>query len=96
MANEKEKKKQLKSLSAKKRDRQNAKRCERNKVFKSRVKSAVVAFKEEVLKGNKEATQKTLDTLYSLMDKGVKRGLIKQNKANRIKSRSKAKTVAKA
>jgi small subunit ribosomal protein S20 len=74
--------------TALKRDLQNEKRRQRNKAFKSQVKTAVRALKEaEVAKQDEKALQEKLNYVYSLMDKGVKRGVFKQNKASRTKSR---------
>ena len=86
MAEEKKPVVKVKRATALKRDLQNAKKCVHNKAFKSRVRTAVRAFEDAVAK--KEGTAKdNLDLVYSLMDKGVKTGIYKQNKANRVKSR---------
>lgn len=70
--------------TAKKRDIQNAKRRLINRSFKSRVKTAVKTFENEKNETN-------LNLLYALLDKGVKRGIYKLNKASRLKSRFSAK-----
>jgi small subunit ribosomal protein S20 len=78
-----------------KRDLQNEKRRLRNKSFKSSVRSAIRLFDEAIPKGDEAVVKKHLDAVYSLMDKGVKRGVYKLNKASRTKSRLAARAVAK-
>jgi small subunit ribosomal protein S20 len=87
MAEEKKEKKPAKITSAKKRDKQGAKRRVANRGFKATMKTAVRSF-EDTLKGaDKEAAKKELAAVYSLLDKGVKTGRFKTNKAARTKSR---------
>lgn len=77
--------KKEKRPTALKRDIQAEKRRLHNKQFRSSVKTAM-----RVLEGaikNKENTKEKLSSLFSLMDKGVKTGVFKQNKADRTKSR---------
>ncbi len=73
--------------TAQKREIQNAKKNARNSQFKSRVRTSVRSFREAVKDGNAEETQKALCQVYSLMDKGVKRGVFKLNTVSRTKSR---------
>lgn len=98
MAKEAEdKKKKPRVPSAQKRDQQNEKRRLRNKAFRSSVRTAVRSFEETVAKGNdQDLISKCLNEVYSLMDKGVKKGVYKQNKASRTKSRLAARAFAKA
>lgn len=90
MAEEKkaaDKKKNGKISSAKKRDLQSAKKRVANRGFKAEVRTAIRSF-EATLAGNDiAAMKKQLDNVYSLMDKGVKTGRFKVNKAARTKSR---------
>lgn len=79
--------KKVKRPTALKRDMQNEKRHERNKAFKSQVKTAIRSLKETEGSKNEELLKEKLSTVYSLMDKGVKRGVFKPNKASRTKSR---------
>ena len=79
-----EKKGKPRRPTAKKRDIQNEKKRLRNRIFKSRVKTAARIFETESSEGN-------LKSLYSLLDKGVKRGIYKLNKASRLKSKLSAK-----
>jgi len=91
MAKEKEPNKKEKRPTPLKRDEQSEKSRLRNKMFKSRVKTAIRKFQEE--KG--ENAQASLNEVYSLMDKGVKKGVFKLNKASRTKSRLAAKVSTK-
>jgi small subunit ribosomal protein S20 len=85
-ADEKDAKK-VRIPSAKKRDKQNLKARLRNRSFKATVKTALRSFEEAVTKGDKSAMQQSLSAVFSLMDKGVKTGCYKLNKAARTKSR---------
>lgn len=82
-----EKKGKSKKPSALKRDEQSVKRNLRNRAFKSKVSSAMRKFEETTAKKDSSEIKTTLATVYSLMDKGVKKGIYKANKANRVKSR---------
>ncbi len=97
MAENKEKKEKEKNKipTAQKRDIRNAKRYALNKAFKSKVRTVQRRFEDALEAGEKEAIQETLDGVYSFMDKGVKRGIYKINKANRTKKRSSIKAAAK-
>lgn len=100
MANEKEEKAKgaakPKRPTPLKRDLQNARRRQNNQVFKSRIKTAIRQL-EESLEG-KDANLQTekLNTVASLMDKGVKKGVITLNKASRTKSRLTTRLSSKA
>jgi small subunit ribosomal protein S20 len=90
MAEEKkeaEKKKSGKITSAKKRDKQGAKRRIENRGFKATVRTAIRSYEETLAGSDKAAMKKQLDAVYSLVDKGVKTGRFKVNKAARTKSR---------
>lgn len=76
-----------KKLSPLKRDEQSVKRNIRNRAFKSQVTTAVRAFEETVSKKDAAGVKTKLSDVYSLMDKGVKKGIYKLNKAGRVKSR---------
>ncbi len=78
----------VKRPSALKRDLQNQKNRLRNRSHRSEVLTAVKSLTASL--SNKEAaevTKEKLSTIYSLMDKGVKKGVFKANKAARTKSR---------
>jgi small subunit ribosomal protein S20 len=81
-----EKGKQKKTPSALKRALQSQERKLANRSFRSRVLTAIRSF-EAALKEQEGNVQDKLQLVYSLMDKGVKRGIYKANKANRTKSR---------
>lgn len=90
----KDEKKKTKRPTAQKRDIRNSKQRLINKVFKSQVRTTMRSF-EEALKGNdKEKIQQSLSSVYSMMDKGVKRGIYKHNKAARVKARTTQKVLA--
>ncbi len=73
--------------TAQKRDIQNERNRLRNRAFKSNVKTAIRHFEETLAKGDAAQTKSSLNEVYSLMDKGVKRGTFKLNKASRTKAR---------
>mgnify|MGYP003990987031 CR=1 FL=1 len=85
------KKQKKKHPTAEKRLLQTEKKKLINKAFKSKVRTAVRQFDESLEAGNKEEIAKVLNEVYSLMDKGVKRGIYKVGKASRVKSRFTAK-----
>ncbi len=84
-AEKKEKSKRI--SSAQKRDKQSAKRRLDNRGFKATVKTAIRAYEESLAGTDKAAMKAQLNEVYSLMDKGVKTGRFKVNKAARTKSR---------
>lgn len=88
MAEETKKKVAVKKPSALKRDLQSEKRRLRNRSFRSSVLTAIRSFESALAqKVEPEAVKAKLCTVYSLMDKGVKKGVFKANKASRTKSR---------
>lgn len=94
MAKEVAKKTKAKRPTPLKRDLQNEKRRLRNKAFKSSVRTSVRHFDEAVTKGDAALIKEQLDLVYSIMDKGVQRGVYKLNKASRTKSRLAARAAA--
>lgn len=86
MAEEKKDSK-TKRPTAKKRDIQNAKRRLHNRSFKSRMKTAVRSFENEVTQKNETEAKTRLKTVFSFLDKGVKMGIYKLNKVSRLKSK---------
>lgn len=99
MANEGDKKKEVKQRrsTAEKRILQSKKRETRNYAFKSSVRTAIRRFEETLSEGKDEAALKaSLNNVYSMMDRGVKRGLFKLNKASRTKARLTQRVQAKA
>ena len=77
--------KKVRKPTALKRDIQDEKKRIHNKQFKSSVKTALRVL-ETAIK-NKEQAQEKLSSVFSLMDKGVKTGVFKPNKANRTKAK---------
>mgnify|MGYP005615620535 CR=1 FL=1 len=86
MANEKKDKK-VKLPSAEKRNIQSKKRNLCNRVLKARVNSASRSLTEAFAQKDASTIQEKLNEFYSLMDKGVKKGVFKINKASRLKAR---------
>lgn len=91
MAKEEKKKRRPTAL---KRDIQNAKKNLKNRMFKSRVHTSVRSLDEAIKSGDSDATKSQLSRLFSFMDKGVKRGIFKKNKAARVKSSYSAKVAS--
>lgn len=87
MAEEGKKDTKKKVPTALKRIKQDKKRHLHNRSFKSRVRTAIRAFESALTEKDKEKMQTALNSVYSLMDKGVKTGIYKKNKAARTKSR---------
>lgn len=78
----------VKRPSALKRDLQNEKRRLRNRSCRSSVQTAIRNLKDAVAKKEaKEVIKEKLNAIYSLVDKGVKKGVFKPQKAARTKSR---------
>ncbi len=65
----------------------NAKRAERNKAYKSSVKSAIKAVLNAVEQEDREAAQSALTKAYSLLDLSVAKNLHHKNYVARQKSR---------
>lgn len=86
MAEEKKESKQ-KRPTAKKRDLQNEKRRMQNRIFKSRVKTTTQKLQKHLLEKNDSEAKALLNSAFSLLDKGVKKGIYKLNKASRLKSK---------
>lgn len=95
MAKQEETKK-VKRPTAQKRDLQNKKRRLNNKIYKSRVRTAIRAFEEALTKGDEAVSQSKLNEVYSILDKCAQKGVLKINKVSRTKSRLAAHAVAKA
>lgn len=89
-----DKKKKTKRPTAAKRDIRNEKRRVINKSFKSNVRTTLNQFHAALQVGEKEGVTAKLNALYSVVDKGVKRGIFKRNKAARMKARAVKKVQA--
>jgi small subunit ribosomal protein S20 len=90
----KEENKKVKRATAIKRDLQSKRRRLSNKTYKARIRTAIRDFEESLTK-DEVAAQEKLNAVYSLLDKSVKNGVYKLNKASRTKSRLAARAVAK-
>jgi len=93
MAEKKEKSKK-KRPTAEKRMIQNEKSRQRNKAFKSQIRTGIRRFEASLSSGDKAQLNQSLSSVYSLVDKAVKLGIYKINKASRIKSRLTAKAAS--
>jgi small subunit ribosomal protein S20 len=71
--------------SAEKQRRQAEKKNERNRAAKSALRTALKKARTAIVGG--DADKDTLSTGFSAIDKAAKSGLIKENTANRYKSR---------
>lgn len=88
-----EQKAKVKQSGAKKRDLQSIKRHERNKAFKSRVKTSIRQWSSTLKEPDSSTLAgNSLKEVYSFVDKAVKKGLYHKNKGARLKSRLTAKT----
>lgn len=95
MAKDTGEKKKTKRPTALKRDIQNAKKRRTNQAFKSKLRTSIRRFEESLSGDDHDATKDKLNTAYSLLDKAVKRNVIKLNAASRKKSRLAARAAAK-
>ena len=80
--------------SAKKALRQSATRKARNTVRKEAYKKGVKSFRKLVSEKKSGEAQESLKIAFKALDKAAKTGVIKKNKASRLKSRL-AKALAK-
>lgn len=87
--------KKTKRPTALKRDLQNEKRRLNNRIYKSKVRTAIRAVEEALKKGDSAVTHEKLNHAYSILDKCAKKGVFKINKVSRTKSRLAAR-IAKA
>lgn len=84
---QKKAKKPKKSLSVKKRERQNIKRMLRNRWWKGRIKSAKKSLFSAIESGNKEEVEKRLREAVSIIQRACRKGIIHRRKADRDVSR---------
>ena len=73
--------------SAKKALRQNNKRRVINLSIKRNVKKNIREFDDFVAGGNLEEAKNKLPTVFKVLDKAAKTGVIEKNKSSRLKSR---------
>ncbi|MDE3045039.1 MAG: 30S ribosomal protein S20 [Verrucomicrobiota bacterium] len=87
-APDKKKEGKQKRPSALKRNLQSEKRRLRNRSYEAKVHTAIRHLEQALSeKQPKEAIQSRLNSVFSLVDKGVKHGVYKRQKASRTKSR---------
>jgi len=94
MAEEKKEDKKVKRPTALKRDMQNERRRLHNKSSRSSINTAINSLESALTKSDKADAKQKLSAVFSLMDKGVKTGLIKLNKASRVKANLTKRTQA--
>lgn len=88
MAEEKKAEAKVKKPSALKRDLQSEKKRLRNRSYRASVLTSIRSLENSLTqKEAPEAVKTKLNDIYSMMDKGVKSGVFKPNKAARTKSR---------
>lgn len=73
--------------SAEKRLRQTRVRTLRNRIYKSRVKTAIRRFEEALAEGDRERAAELLRKASAVIDKAAKKGVLHANAAARRKSR---------
>ena len=74
--------------SQEKRDRQNKKRRLKNKILKSRIKTAKKKLVQAVENKNAEEAEKDLNILFKALDKAAKKNAVHKNFAANKKSRA--------
>ncbi len=74
-------------FSALKRMRQSRKRAENNRAHRTRLRHRVRELRRAIIAGDTDRAKQLLAGTVSLIDKSLKRGVIKENTASRFKSR---------
>lgn len=90
----KEPTKKVKVPTALKRDLQNERKRIRNRAFKASVRTEIRGLEEAIKKNDSSAAKAQLSKVYSVLDKGAKRGVFSKNKASRSKARLTAQAAA--
>ena len=70
-----------------KRNRQNEKRRQRNRVFRGAARTAVKQAQAAIVEGNTDSSKAAMIEAISALDKAVEKGVIHKNNAARRKSR---------
>lgn len=78
--------KKTRRATALKRDEQSLERNAKNRSYKAKVSTAIRSLKDAAKQKQTTELPLKLNAVFSLMDKGVKTGVFKQNKASRVKS----------
>jgi small subunit ribosomal protein S20 len=86
MADKKEQGPATKRPTAQKRMIQSLRRAAENRAYRSQVRTALRAYQEAIASKKADASA-LLNQIYSLYDRGVKKGVYKANTASRSKSR---------
>jgi len=81
-------------FSALKRARQTESKTTRNRANKSRLRGALRSLRKAISAGDKEGAQNAYRATVSVVDKGVQKGVIHKNTANRYKARLNARVKA--
>jgi small subunit ribosomal protein S20 len=74
-------------FSALKRMRQSRQRLELNKGRRTRLRHSIRSLRRAMVAGDAAKAQQLLPEVVSIIDKSLKKGVIKENSANRFKSR---------
>ena len=74
--------------------RQNRRRAERNRAAKSRLRHAIRELRRALTAQDAERAKTLLSETVSLVDKSLKKGILKENSAARFKSRLMARVQA--
>lgn len=61
---------------------------ERNRSFAAKTRTAMKKLETSASTGSEDAVKELLNEVYSLLDKAVKKGMLKINKASRDKARA--------
>jgi small subunit ribosomal protein S20 len=83
-------------FSALKRARQTVKRSETNRANKSRLRTTLRRFRAALTGGNREQAEQEFRQTISVLDRSVKKGVLRKNTASRYKSRLSARVKAMA
>jgi small subunit ribosomal protein S20 len=75
------------SKSAEKRNRQNEKRREHNRVIRSRIRTYTNKFEEALESGDKDAAQEAYQDIVSALDRAARKNVIPKERASRKKGR---------
>ena len=75
------------SLSAEKRIRQNEKHRQRNRSYRTRLRTEIKKMRKALESSDKDDAKKLMPSLCSVVDVMVKKGIIHKNTGNRYKSR---------
>ena len=81
-------------FSALKRRRQSRKRAEARKAHRTRLRHQVRELRRALASGDADRARVLLPRTVSLIDRSLKRGVIKENTASRFKSRLMLRTAA--